>query len=237
MTLAEMVADVKSRIGSEPEVSDAVLQSWLNQALLVFTNEYDFTWLEKEATFSVITDQERYSLPTDCKRPIELTIDSTSTTPNVYSYVPYQERHNISPSQKAISRVGNVLIIYPSPEETGSNNGYLTYVRRGTKMTEDADSPSDFDIANMPEVYHEALVLYAFATYQTYDEEHDEKNNLMGNPRGSSPGSFYYFVEMAKREDIRQKRGGKRRFLSRQEAVGYSKPNRAGRNVSPVLGV
>lgn len=219
MTFAEITEDVKARIGSEPEVDDIMIQNWINQGLLAFCNEYDFIWLEKEATFSGIAGTSRYSLPTDCKRPIELTFNSTSADPNVYSFVPYQERHRITSDQKAITRVGNVMIVYPEVTETGSNDGYLTYIRRGTKMTENSDSPSDFCIASMPEAYHEALVLYAFGIYQTYDEENEEKNNLMGNMERPTPGTFAYFVEMAKREDMKQKRGVKRRFLSRKEAL------------------
>jgi hypothetical protein len=78
-------------------------------------------------------------------------------------------------------------------------------------------------------------VLYAFAVYNSYDEEHDEKRELMGNPRNPVPGTYYYYVDLAKREDSKKKRGARRKMLSKQEWLGSSHPNEVSRT-NTVLG-
>lgn len=226
MTFAEMVADVQTRIGSEPEVSGTVIEGWLNQGLLAFCEEYDFSWLEKKATASTIASSDEYGLPSDFKRMIELRIDETSTSPNIYRYVPHEVRSAVESSEDTYSIFGNTLIIHPTPSSNGSDNIEMWYIKRPTKMTADGDSPSDTNIANMPEAYHEALVIYAVSTYQMYDEEHDERRDLVGNPRNPVPGTFYYYVDLARREDAKQKRGSRRKMVSKQEFIGYSEPNR-----------
>lgn len=229
MTFAEMVTDLLSRIGSDPEVITARLKDWLNEGLLTFCNENPFYWLEREATASTEMDVARYTMPQNCKDIIEIVIGD-----DVYRKVPYLERHTIDPADHAFTQIGNNFILYPTPEETGSNNIELTYIRKPTKMSDDADSPSDSDIANMPEQYHAALTTYAFAVYQSYDEEHEERRDLVGNPNLPVFGTFERFLVQAKKEDERYKRQGKRRMMSRQEAIGYNHPNSiTGR--SPVL--
>ena len=102
-------------------------------------------------------------------------------------------------------------------------------------MTLSADAPSDTAIAGVPEVYHEAMVIYAFSNYNTYDEEHGEARALMGNELRPVPGTFYYFVELAKREEGQRKKGQRNRMLSSSEYYGYKRPGELG-NAGTVLG-
>jgi len=57
----------------------------------------------------------------------------------------------------------------------------------------------------------------------------------MGNPRNPVPGTYYYYVNLAIKDDTRQKRGGRRKFMSFQEFVGHSHPNQTPRS-NTVLG-
>lgn len=227
MTRDEMIADVQTRIGSTPEVSSSQIATWIDQGLRTFCAEHDFSWLEKKVTANTVASQSDYVTPSDFKRAVELRVDGSSTTPNIYNYVPHEQRSLYSTSQRTFSIFNETITLNPVPSSSGSNNIELWYIRRPTNMTQGSDSPSDTGIANMPEQYHEALVIYAFAIYNSYDEEHDEKRELMGNPRQSVPGTFYYFVEMAKREDDRKKRGERIRMQSKQFFTGYSKPNKS----------
>jgi hypothetical protein len=233
MTLNEMLADLNARIGSEPEIDNAQMTYWINQAMRAFCMESDFSWLEKKQTASTVASQAEYVVPTDYKRATEVQIDSTSTSKNVYRFTPHELRDLVETSEKTFTEFGGKLVIHPTPSTTTSNNIELWYIRKPTNLTDAGDSPSDSDIANMPEEYHEALILYAFATYNSYDEEQSEARLIMGNPRSPIPGTYQYFVNLAKREDSKKKRGARVKMMSKQEFTGYKQPNRTG-NSSPL---
>ena len=225
MTLSELLVDLKARIGSDPEVTDAKMTTWINRALLVFCNEQDWSWLETSTVDSTIADQQSYDLPSDYGRLVELQVDGSASSPNPYTLVPWEQRVLAVAGATQVSIYGGKYYLYPIPTTSGTNNIDIYYVKNPTRMTDSSDSPSDADIANMPERYHEALVIYAFAIYNTYDEEHAEAESLMGSVNSPRPGTYYYFVDLAKRDDAQQKRGERARMLSKQEFVGYSYPN------------
>lgn len=230
-----MITDLETRIGSDPEVSSTKLVTWIDQALRSFCMEADFTWLEKKSTANTVASQSDYALPTDYKRHVEIRVDGTSTSPNIYTYIPHEQRSLYTSSSRIFTVFNEVMTLNPTPDSAGTNNIDMWYIRKVTNMTQGSDSPSDSGIANMPEEYHEALIIYAFAVYNSYDEEHDEKRELMGNPRSPVPGTYYYYVTLAKREDAKRKRGSRRKMMSKQEFVGYSHPNETSRTTT-VLG-
>lgn len=236
MTLAQLLTDLNARIGSTPEVSNANMTTWLNEGMRVFCEEYPFYWLEKRVTTSSIENQSEYNLPSDFKQIIELSMDQTDENPNIYVYKPYQQRFGTVSSEQTVSVVGNVMRITPTPDTTGDNNINLTYIMRPANMTSQGDSPSDSTIANMPEVYHPALVQYAFAIYNAYDEEQAEFQAIMGNKLNPIPGTYYYYVNLARKEDESRKMGTRRKMLTKQYATGYTRPNQLGL-VSQVLKV
>lgn len=234
MTLSEMLLDLSARIGSTPEVTNAQMTVWLNEAMRVFCREDDFHWLEKRVTSSTFADQDEYESPDDFWKGIELQIDSTDQDPAVYRFVPYEQRHGVEPGDKVFTQINDIIIVDPTPETTGSSNIELSYLRNPTNMVDVGDSPSDTAIAHMPEVYHPALVLYAFGIYNTYDEEHAEAEAIFGTANSPRPGTYQWFVNLAKKDNEKQKRGERRKMLTKQAAVGYTKPNQIGR-VSQVL--
>lgn len=236
MTLAEMLTDLTSRIGvvNGQEISNTMLTFWLNEAMRVFCEEDDFNWLMKRVQSSAVASQSEYVLPTDMARPFELRVNSTTSSPNVYEYVPYEQRYGIQTGQNAFTYIANTLILYPTPTANGSLNIDLTYVSRPTNMAVQGDSPADSDIANMPETFHPALVTYAFALYNGYDEEATDSQYWLGNATNPAPGTYYWFVKLAQRSNQRLKKGARRKMLSRQEAIGYTRSNQVGK-VSPVL--
>lgn len=236
MTLAQLLTDLNSRIGSTPEVSNANMTTWLNEGMRVFCEEYPFYWLEKRVTTSTIANQNEYNLPSDFKQIIELSIDQTDENPNIYVYKPYQQRFGTLSNEQTVSVVGSVMRITPTPSTTGDQNVNLTYIMRPANMSAQSDSPSDSTIANMPEVYHPALVQYAFAIYNSYDEEQAEYQAIMGNKMNPIPGTYYYYVNLARKEDEKRKAGVRRKMLSKQYATGYTRPNQVGL-VSQVLKV
>lgn len=236
MTLGQMLTDLNARIGSTPEISNANLTTWLNEGLRIFCEEYPYYWLEKRVTTSSIANQNEYNVPSDLKQIIELSMDSTASDPNIYAYRPYQQRFGVESSEKTVSLIGSVMRITPTPSSTGDDNINLTYIMRPANMSSQSDSPSDTDIANMPEVYHPALIQYAFAIYNSYDEEQAEYQAIMGNKMNPIPGTYYYYVNLARKEDEKRKMGTRRKMLSKQYATGYTRPNQSGL-VSQVLKV
>jgi hypothetical protein len=230
MTLSQLLTDLNERIGSEPEVDNAHLTTWLNQGLLTFCNTYDYHWLRTRKTASTVSGQERYQVPSNMKRMIEVKIGGDR-----YQYVPYEQRDMYTASQKTYSILNNYIYVNPTPSISTSNNIQMSYVIRPSKMTADSDSPSDSDIANLPEVYHEALVIYAFAIYNGYDEEHGEQEALMGSALRPRAGTFNWYVREAKKEEALRKRGTRRRMLKTKEYYGYSNPNQLS-SVATVLG-
>lgn len=234
MTLGQLLTDLNARIGSTPEVSNANMTTWINEGLRVFCEEYPFYWLEKRVTTSTIANQNEYNIPSDFKQIIELSVDQTADNPNIYGYKPYQQRFGTLSNEKTVSIIGSVMRITPTPSTTGDDNVNLTYIRRSANMSSQSDSPSDTAIAGMPEVYHPALVQYAFAIYNSYDEEQAEYQAIMGNKMNPIPGTYYYYVNLAKKEDESRKMGTRRKMLSKQYATGYTRPNQVGL-VSQVL--
>ena len=236
MTLAEMLTDLNARIGSTPEISNVNRTTWLNEGLRIFCEEYPYYWLEKRSTASTVANQEEYSIPSDLKQIIELKIDSTASDPNVYSYRPYQQRFGTLSNEQTYSLIASVMRITPTPITTGTDNIDLTYIRRPVNMVAQSDSPSDTAIASMPETYHPALIQYAFAIYNSYDEEQAEYQAIMGNKMNPIPGTYYYYVALARKEDEKRKMGLRRKMLTKQYATGYTRPNQVGL-VSQVLKV
>jgi hypothetical protein len=236
MTLNEMLVDLNSRIGSEPEVSNANMTKWINQAMQTFCAEHDFAWLEKKSTTSAVASLAEYALPPDFKRIVELQVNGTSASPEPYTRTSHEMRVLRTAGEQTFSVYNNTVTLNPTPSVTGSNNIELWYIKKPINMVEGTDSPSDSDIASMPEEYHEALVIYAFATYNSYDEEMDEARALMGNPRNPVPGTYYYFVDLAKKNDAKQKRGQRSRMISKQEFSGYVHPNQSAAS-NNVLGI
>lgn len=230
MTLNEILTDLNNRIGSEPEIDNAGMTPWVNQGLLTFCNAYDFHWLKKISYASTIAGQTQYKVPSDMKRMLELKIDGDR-----YKYVLYERRDLEDSGTKYYSILNNNIYINPAPPATVSANMEMAYVRRPTKMTDGTQSPSDSDIAGLPEVYHEALVLYAFSNYNTYDEEHGEARALMGNELRPVPGTFYYYIKTAKTEEEQRKRGQRNKMMGTRKAYGYSVPNSSGWS-STILG-
>lgn len=233
MTLTEMLNDLKSRIGSTPEVTDGILTGWINRALLVFCREQDWSWLEKKVTSSTVADQKTYAVPSDYYRMVELQVGGTDATPAPYTLVPWEQRVLWVSGETKVSLFADELYLFPTPSSVEDID--LAYIRTPTEMSDGSSSPADSNIANMPAAYHEALVLYAFAIYNTYDEEHAEAESVMGSVNSPRPGTYYYYVDLAKRDDSQQKRGERTRMLSKQEFVGYSYPNQTS-TTTTVLG-
>lgn len=230
MTLDEMITDLSGRIGSDPEVGNTLMKTWINQGLLTFCNASDFHWLERVEQASTVASQERYTVPSKFKYIKELKIDGDR-----YNFVRYEQRDMQPSTKKYYSIFNNEIYINPIPSTTSSSNIEIAYYKRPQKMTSGSDSPSDSSIAGLPEEYHEALVIYAFATYNTYDEEHQEALSLMGSERSPMPGTFNYFVKTAINEEKQRKKGARNRMLSSKEYHGYTRPNETS-SVRTVLG-
>jgi len=227
MTLAEILADLNARIGSSPEVSNALMTFWVNEGLRVFCDEYDFSWLQKKVIASTVANQSDYALPSDYGRVIELQVDGTSTDPDPYQITSHEFRVLQPTSTHTFSIFGSTMTLNPVPTATGDGNIQLWYVKKPNPLVDDSDSPSDTDMASMPAVYHPALVQYAFSVYNSYDEEQDEAMKIMGSKTNPLPGTFYYFVKLAKDAEAKQKTGQRTKILSKQVFSGYRYPNQS----------
>ena len=237
MTLSEMITNLTSRIGvvNGQEISNNILIMWLNEALRAFCDEADFNWLMARATSSTSTGQTEYALPDDFSRPFELRVNgSTASDHGVYHYFPYEQRYGVPSGVNGYTYLGNTLILLTTPTADGSGNIELTYVRTPTDMSANTDSPSDFAIASMPAAYHAALICYAFALYNGYDEEAADSQYWLGNATNPSPGTYNWFVKKAVKRNGHLKKGERRKMLSKQEATGYTHANQVG-IASPVL--
>lgn len=237
MTLSELITDLTTRIGvvNGQEVTNDALKFWLNEAMRAFCNEADFNWLMTRAVSSTSNGQSEYVLPDDFSRPFELRVNQSTTGDHgVWSYVPYEQRYGVPTGVNAYTYLGNTLILLTTPTTDGSGNIELTYIRQPTNMAESGDSPSDFAIANMPETYHPALVVYAFGLYNGYDEEAADSQYWFGNTLNPSPGTYNWYVKQAVKRNGHLKKGERRRMLSKQQATGYTRQNQIG-IASPVL--
>ncbi|RLI55062.1 MAG: hypothetical protein DRP09_10910 [Candidatus Thorarchaeota archaeon] len=226
MTLDEMLTDLNKRIGSTPEVPNVNMTTWINQAQRGFCAEHDFDWLEKKVTTSTVADQEDYTLPTDFKNIVEVQIDGSTAKPTPYRYTSHEMRVLESNTNKTFSIFNGVMKMHPAPTSTGLNNLEMWYIKKPVDLSAGSDSPSDDSKASMPEEFHEALVIYAFSVYNTYDEEHDEARALMGSQRSNMPGTYHYIVNLAIRDSEKRKRGQRTKIIQNKRLFGYVHPNR-----------
>ena len=115
MTRDEIITDLSTRIGSDPEVSNARMVTWIDQGLRAFCMENDFSWLELHKTASTVASQENYVLPTDYKRSVEIRVDGTTASPNIYTYVPHEQRSLYTTAQRTFSEFSDDIYLNPIP--------------------------------------------------------------------------------------------------------------------------
>jgi hypothetical protein len=158
MNLTQLIAEVNKDI--DDELSNAEITGWLNRAIDDLSPYANY---QKSSTISLVADQKQYTLPSDLYKIVHL-IDEDKMIE--YHQIPVNDLRSYGYKQW-----GNNIIIQPTPKE--SKDLTLYYKARLPHLVNASDVPE------IPEEYHDLLVLYAVAKAKYQDEEESMQNIAM----------------------------------------------------------
>ena len=154
MNRSDLRTAVKDRLAipsaGDALITDAFVNTSLNDALNRISSERDWWWLAHTATLSFDTVNGQASLPSDFMRANKLVIND-----NVVEPIVLDEYLDPSGGEASYGWIvyGSTIKITPVPSSTQS--GTLYYFRSEPALSGDTSTPL------MPAVYHYAIVSYA----------------------------------------------------------------------------
>jgi len=180
MNRGALIADLKNMIGPGPEVKDAGLSTWLNDAYMQMVDEIikvNPDYFIKSSTTSTVANQQEYDLPSDFEKIIMVNIQIDGTWKRVLPMGDADIRHIPTHSDTTSSQgfstaapqyylIGDNIGIMPIPDTTTASALKIWYTYTPTEMTTDSTEPA------IPARYHHILKYGAYATYLDQDEEH-----------------------------------------------------------------
>lgn len=184
MNLGEIKTRVYRTFGDESavQVTDADIVRWVNdgQRKICLENE---GMLQSSTTTSIVANQQTYSLPADLLVLRSLQYKRTGDT-SFYKlrYLSMQEfdewidgwngtTYNSNDSTVYTVYAGEI-ILFPIPEQSGTNNLKIYYSAQPTDVANDNDNPS------LPVIYHNALVDYCLSQAYMLDEDWNAAGNV-----------------------------------------------------------
>jgi hypothetical protein len=133
------------------------VKDWTNEVYLEICNAGYWRFLETEASFSTVNNQENYSLAADCQ-PGKIIDFRETHTPSILSRIDFKDIDKRFPDTSKTTNmipqyyyfVGNTLFLYPIPDRT------LTIKYRYYKAVSDLVDPTDVPL--IPEHWKWVLV-------------------------------------------------------------------------------
>lgn len=184
MNLGEIKTRVYRTFGDEAQVqiTDADIVRWVNdgQRKICLENE---GMLQSQAFASSVADQQSYSLPADLLVLRSLQYQQTGDRAfyklkhmSLQDFDEFIDGWNGTIYGTATPTVYTVyasqILLFPIPDDSGSNNIKIFYSANPTDMSGDSDEPS------LPLIYHNALVDYALTQAYMLDEDWNAAGNL-----------------------------------------------------------
>lgn len=158
MTLAEMRAEVKSRLGNvtSVDVGDTRYDLWIDMAYKDLCGSYQFPQVKALATAACLANDRLVSLPSDCFAIYSVRDDTNNRKLVKASDIVLD---NLTLSQtgtaKHYNRVGNMIEIYP--KLSANTTIMIRYCKKLDTMDDDTDEPAISD------TYDEAIIMLAVA--------------------------------------------------------------------------
>lgn len=158
MKLSELQAEINKDV--DDTLDNSELTGWINRAL---DDLSPFAKYPKSVDISLVQGVKQYDLPNDLFEMVHIVDEDNSKT---YSQIPMEDFFSTG-----FKRWGNVLRFQPTPKENA--NVTLYYYARLPHLV----SPDD--VPDIPEEFHDLLVLYAVAKAKYQDEEESAQQNAM----------------------------------------------------------
>lgn len=175
MQLSELIIDAKGIIGPATEVDDTTLTSWINDACnYIYSAISDRVpdYYSRVARTSSIALQSDYLLPSDFATMLEVYVDDERYTPPTFYPLDYNYQLR-----------GNVCVLDPIPQTTGTKNIKLVYEYIPPELVATTDSP------DLPMVFQRIIKHYVKANYLSQDAQGSGEET-------SSSNKFVFFNQM-----------------------------------------
>lgn len=183
-TLSDILTSVAYRMAEDSTPSDSSEEArrirYVNEGLRKIVSRHPFWWTEASATESTVADQETYSLPSDFRDMIEVRISD-----KLYTAIPrskvlglYDDTIKLFNYDDIITNkhyyiYADTLYIIPTPSASTADAIEMKYYKYPTAVSNDSDT---FD---MPDLYTESLVAYAFARLSQLDGRRGDAADAM----------------------------------------------------------
>lgn len=174
MTRAEILASIKGMIGPGNEVSDTILNVWINDVYLSMCDQISQAnpdYFYKSSTADTVASQQEYELPSDFEKALLVNINYgggfTQALPlgkiNSLS-VPSTTSYNVGSPRYYI--IGNVIGFNPVPTEAGDERIKVWYTYSPAELSTDASEPV------IPRRYQGIIKQGVYAMYLDQNDEH-----------------------------------------------------------------
>lgn len=166
MTLAELKQTFLEEIGERDHTrfTESMVKRWLNEGAREFATRSEC--IQKSSTLS-ISDRST-TLPADVVKVVGLKLYNGGRYTTCYRGYDGDVEEELGTGIPQVYVIWNdKLVVTPSPSETYT--GTLRYIAYPTPMSADSDSP-----VGIPEIFQNALVLYAVAKAFVFDEKADK---------------------------------------------------------------
>lgn len=179
MTLADLVLDLKARVGPGVEVQDARLSQWINNNYMFMVDEIQKVnpdFFVTSATADLVSGQQEYELPDDCEKVtmVNIYVDNVWVRalplPNGVGDIPVYNHPNNTPGVSKLTPryyIQNGMIgILSIPDASATGGLEIWYVYTPSELT-DSDSPA------FSHKYHALASIGAYADYLDQNDEHN----------------------------------------------------------------
>lgn len=175
MLVSKMITTVQNLFGdtSEAQITITEIIDWLNEGQRKIARETG--WISEHAETDVIAGQRGYDLPPDIVIMERLELDGRKLPRVTLQMIDNEEpTHTIKEGGPEKYYIwGNILYLYPTPTESGTDNLDMWYKKMPSLIQTDADS------ADLPDSMHDAMVRFALGRAKEKDEEFTDAQNIM----------------------------------------------------------
>jgi len=186
MNLSDMRTRVSSIVNRD-DVTDALLNQFINDAQRRICRGYNFSFMESEATTSTVDEQRDYSLPTasgDLRFKTEISLElidnencrvplKRTTKQDAERKIEYKDTDDVgTPRHYAIQR--GQIYLFPKPDHSDNDDTAWTLNLEYYGFLDDLSGDSDTNdlLDNYPDVVEAVAVAIAFRYF--YEEERAE---------------------------------------------------------------
>lgn len=174
MNVGEIKRRVRVLFGdlSGAQIADEDLLRFINDGQVDVVRQTHV--LSKKAETDVISSDGTYTLPSDFLVARRVTYNKTPLMRSSIEEIDriYRDHETSTGTSQYYYIVGRILHLVPTPSVDGSNNLDLWYAKTPLSLV------SDVDVPEVPETFHEDIVMYALALCKQTDDDYDVSSSI-----------------------------------------------------------